>query len=285
MGVFCLNSVGQTPEASPERYPVNKAASRPIDGAGFPRIVSGGILNDRALYLPKPIYPEAAKASGADGNVDVKIRLDEGGGVISAEAVSGDQLLRQAAVDAALGSKFSPTLLSGQAVKVVGLLRYNFVGYRVNWHGIGKAISATRLYDNLKLDRVAEFLTEDYTKEKSQLLALDQNPKLDRRQTIDQVISDLRSRMNETELWYFDVGFGLTDISARLRSREIDHDEVKTALSKLNGLYRKRPETIKPDFAEAVREMSEYDLNPGASADEVRQGVFRQLAGIVHDPK
>jgi protein TonB len=46
--------------------------------------------------------------------------------VTSAKAVSGDPLLQAAAVAAAREAKFSPTTLSGQPVKVSGVLTYNF---------------------------------------------------------------------------------------------------------------------------------------------------------------
>jgi len=41
--------------------------------------------------------------------------------------VSGHPLLRAAAVAAARGARFSPTKLSGQPVKVSGVITYNFV--------------------------------------------------------------------------------------------------------------------------------------------------------------
>jgi outer membrane biosynthesis protein TonB len=47
--------------------------------------------------------------------------------VISAHAVSGHPLLQAAAVGAARASKFTPTKLSGQPVKVSGVIIYNFV--------------------------------------------------------------------------------------------------------------------------------------------------------------
>ncbi|MBK8302603.1 MAG: energy transducer TonB [Chloracidobacterium sp.] len=53
--------------------------------------------------------------------------ISESGSVISANAVSGHPLLRAAAEGAARGARFSPTMLSGQAVKVSGVITYNFV--------------------------------------------------------------------------------------------------------------------------------------------------------------
>lgn len=89
--------------------------------------VSGGVLNGKAISLPKPPYPAAAKAVRAAGAVTVQVLIDENGNVISATAVSGHPLLRQAAVEAAQRAKFSPTMLSGQPVKVSGVITYNFV--------------------------------------------------------------------------------------------------------------------------------------------------------------
>ncbi|HEX3560540.1 MAG TPA: TonB family protein [Pyrinomonadaceae bacterium] len=90
-------------------------------------IVSGGVLNGKAISKPQPAYPPIAKAARAQGTVTVQIVVDESGRVISASAVSGHPLLQQAAVAAARQARFSPTLLSGQPVKVSGVITYNFV--------------------------------------------------------------------------------------------------------------------------------------------------------------
>ena len=90
-------------------------------------IVSGGVLNGKAISKPQPAYPPIAKAARASGTVTVQIVVDESGRVIQASAVSGHPLLQQAAVAAARQARFSPTLLSGQPVKVSGVITYNFV--------------------------------------------------------------------------------------------------------------------------------------------------------------
>ncbi|HEY6803222.1 MAG TPA: TonB family protein [Pyrinomonadaceae bacterium] len=89
--------------------------------------ISGGVLNGKALSLPKPSYPPIAKAAHAAGTVVVQVTIDENGSVISAHAVSGHPLLQAVAVAAAKGARFSPTKLSGQPVKVTGVITYNFV--------------------------------------------------------------------------------------------------------------------------------------------------------------
>jgi TonB family protein len=90
-------------------------------------IVAGGVLNGKAISKPQPAYPPMALAARAQGTVVVQIVVDESGRVISASAVSGHPLLQQAAVAAARQARFSPTLLSGQPVKVSGVITYNFV--------------------------------------------------------------------------------------------------------------------------------------------------------------
>ncbi len=91
-----------------------------------PKIVSKGVINGSAISLPKPAYPPTAKAVGASGAVSVQVTIDEAGNVISAVATSGHPLLKPVAAQAARGAKFRPTLLSGIAVKVSGIIVYNF---------------------------------------------------------------------------------------------------------------------------------------------------------------
>jgi protein TonB len=89
--------------------------------------ISGGVLNGKAVRLVQPQYPPIARSAHASGQVSVQITIDENGNVISAHAVSGHPLLQAAAVGAARASKFTPTKLSGQPVKVSGVIIYNFV--------------------------------------------------------------------------------------------------------------------------------------------------------------
>ena len=89
--------------------------------------ISGGVLNGKAISLPKPPYPPIARAAHAAGTVTVQVLIDENGNVVSARAVSGHPLLQAVAVQAARSARFSPTKLSGQPVKVTGVIQYNFV--------------------------------------------------------------------------------------------------------------------------------------------------------------
>jgi protein TonB len=85
------------------------------------------VLNSQALSLPQPIYPQMAKSIRVQGTVIVQVLIDEKGNVVSAKATSGHPLLIPEAQKAALRARFSPTLLGEQAVKVQGVITYNFV--------------------------------------------------------------------------------------------------------------------------------------------------------------
>lgn len=88
--------------------------------------ISGGVLNGKAKSLPKPPYPATARAARASGTVVVQVTVDETGKVTSARAVSGHALLQAAAVQAAYQARFEPTKLSGQPVKINGVITYTF---------------------------------------------------------------------------------------------------------------------------------------------------------------
>jgi protein TonB len=108
-----------------EPPPPPKPTPTPVPKPRAP--ISGGVLNGKAISKPQPAYPAIAKAARASGTVTVQVTVDETGRVISASAVGGHPLLQQAAVAAARQARFSPTLLSGQPVKVNGVITYNFV--------------------------------------------------------------------------------------------------------------------------------------------------------------
>ena len=117
-----------TPIPSPSPSPTVEipSGSPAADAVLAPGTISGGVLNGKAKFLPKPDYPPAAKAVKASGTVTVQVTLNEKGEVTSAIPVSGHPLLRPTALLAAYETKFEPTMLSGKAVKVTGVLTFNF---------------------------------------------------------------------------------------------------------------------------------------------------------------
>ena len=107
-------------EPVPEPPPIREAPAPPAAPKSL------GVINGMAISLPKPNYPAAAQAVNVQGKVDVQVLIDETGRVISAKAVSGNGMLKSAAEQAARNARFSPTYLSKVAVKVTGVIVYNF---------------------------------------------------------------------------------------------------------------------------------------------------------------
>jgi TonB family protein len=118
-----------TSQPSSNDSPVNSVTVVPVPKlpAQRGRVVSGGVLNSRAVRLPMPPYPPIARAARASGTVVVQVTVDEEGNVMDARAASGHPLLQTAATAAARAAKFTPTMLGGQPVKVTGVITYNFV--------------------------------------------------------------------------------------------------------------------------------------------------------------
>jgi TonB family protein len=115
------NYSGQSLTVRLDSEPPPPPARRPIL-----KPVSGGVLNGTAVSLPAPNYPDAARRLRMSGVVTVEVVVDETGKVVSAQATSGPSALREVAAQAALKARFSPTKLSGQPVKVSGLINYKF---------------------------------------------------------------------------------------------------------------------------------------------------------------
>lgn len=92
-----------------------------------PSPMSVGVLNGRALSLPRPPYPDEARKAHASGTVVVEVEIDECGNVASAKAVSGPAILRKVCESAAKGARFTPTMINGTPIRVMGVIQFNFV--------------------------------------------------------------------------------------------------------------------------------------------------------------
>lgn len=86
----------------------------------------GPILNGKAVSLPSPEYPAAARAIAAGGNVRVAVVVGKNGLVKSAKAVSGHPLLRVPAENAAFKAQFKPFTILDRQFEIRGLLLYRF---------------------------------------------------------------------------------------------------------------------------------------------------------------
>jgi len=138
-GTVTITEVGDAPEqvkpqpqpqSKPETQPTSPTAQTPTNTQSSSEEkapAEGGFLNGKAIDLPKAVYPDEARKSHAAGTVQVQVLVDETGKVISARASFGPEVLREAAVKAAMRARFKPTIVDGAAVKVSGILTYDFV--------------------------------------------------------------------------------------------------------------------------------------------------------------
>jgi TonB family protein len=199
-----------------------------------PKIVSKGVINGSAISLPKPIYPEAIRAEGTGGQVNVQVTIDEQGNVISAVAQSGPDLLKVAATEAALQAKFTPTLLAGQPVKVSGIIVYNFQARsyeeQIMMMGAGMVINMPGTFDPESEDKVnPEELLETFPglgKELEPLNTLAELTPEKRKTVIDSVSAAIKKSLSGSDAWQFAAGENLGNISAEFMRMAEDENFV-----------------------------------------------------------
>ncbi len=141
-GTVTIREIGDAPtdlkpdtEAKPEPTPAPKTnspvtqprpAGKPSSDDDDNPPMDVGFLNGRAIELPKPAYPAEARKDRVTGQVQVKVFVDETGKVTSAEIMSGPDVLQAAALEAAKRARFQPHVVNGMAVKVFGVLTFDF---------------------------------------------------------------------------------------------------------------------------------------------------------------
>ena len=229
--------------------------------------ISGGVLNGKASSLPKPAYPAAARAVGASGAVNVQVTIDEQGNVVSANAVSGHPLLRQAAQNAALEAKFSPTLLSGQPVTVTGVLVYNFVG-TASWLGEGVSLGIAET----KGIKGKVSLPDGFGSEQEQLNTIANLPPEDQKAQISSIVSLIKSKLNAADLWRFEFGLAKGKIYGDLE----DDNALLSGLAKFKELAMNKAEGVQGSEINRAVELAKYADKGKLTADD-KQAILSYL--------
>jgi protein TonB len=120
-------SQGQNETAAPPPpRPVEQPHPVPQVDTTRPVRLTSTVLQGKAIERRTPNYPPLARQIHLSGSVSVEVMLTLDGHVETARAISGHPLLVTAAVEAARGWRFEPTLLNGTPVRVSGVIVFNF---------------------------------------------------------------------------------------------------------------------------------------------------------------
>lgn len=274
--------------------------------ASKPKTVSAGIVNGKAESLPKPEYPAAAQAVKASGEVKVQILIDETGNIVSAAAVSGHPLLRQAAEQAARQSKFKPTLLSGQPVKVSGVIVYNFIAEKSNEEKVeilglsaglfllkNSSSDLERLGKNLETSDPAKEIMESYpnfAKELAPLAKLQTATPEKRPDLIDGVISAVGARLSAEDKWQFELGRNFGEFLAplflamdgeRFDFSKLDETSLRMSLGKIKNSFYSAPSDFPADVLDKLKELAEFDEKQRLTKPENLQKLFLKLMSLI----
>jgi len=85
-----------------------------------PRVttLSSGVTDGMAIVKTPPAYPAMARITGTSGTVVLAATISPSGSIDNLRVISGNQMLRQAALDAVKTWRYRPYLLNGQPVEV-----------------------------------------------------------------------------------------------------------------------------------------------------------------------
>lgn len=104
----------------------NAPPPKPAEAVKPEYVNLGALSSANAVKLVSPVYNTIARQARVEGIVTVEVELNTDGDVVSATAVSGPTMLRQAAEDAARRSKFKPAMFNGEPIKGRGVISYSF---------------------------------------------------------------------------------------------------------------------------------------------------------------
>ncbi len=114
------------PEPIEPPPPPAQTTRQPRQDDQSPVRVASTVLQGKTVERRTPAYPRLAMIARIQGPVSVEVVISPAGRVETARAVSGHPLLKPAAVEAARGWRFQPTLLNGTPVRVTGIITFVF---------------------------------------------------------------------------------------------------------------------------------------------------------------
>ncbi len=289
--LFAANAQTKKPVRPKKTLPAPTKTVNPIRVIKSTEPIIGGVVNGKAIFLPKPPYPEESRKSKVSGTVGVRVLIDENGNVLSAKAETGidDLLLKTACEKVAIQAKFSPTTLGGKPVKVSGIINYSFVlneepkkrneeikfvglGFFLStiYNSAGDSIRFNDLFDfkDFKAEFADEFgnFSDDIVKEVGTLSNL---PELDEKQkleAIDKVIYSILDKSSESDLWQFKLGKDFGDLlgiftkavdNKGFNPDKLDENAVKATVANINNLLKSAPPEFPAKILKKFNELTE----------------------------
>ncbi len=247
------------------------------------RVYSVPDINGRATLLVQPELPGDASLKTDGNTLIVKVVVDANGNVVSAKcSLTCPKEVAGPAEVAAMASKFRPLIIGGRAVKYDGTLMYTVAVEKVNWYRFAMALQSTYIFDNLSIGPVAAMLTNEFAVEKSKLQDLDHDVELAARwKTIKGVKDSIRGKLQGSNVWWFDLGFAMREVTSPFQSdKKLDLSEVQAAISNLAKFVESAPPNVPPQTIENLRKLSAYKIDSAMPPQEVRQAIFKIASGI-----
>lgn len=116
------------PKSIPNRVTVSR--QHPGETGTGPQMATlsagGGMKAPRIISLVEPVYPRRLRRARVEGDVVINAVIDTQGNIVDAHAVSGNDLLIPAAMDALRRWKYEPTVLDGQVFPVLLTVTISF---------------------------------------------------------------------------------------------------------------------------------------------------------------
>jgi len=81
--------------------------------------LGGQVIAAKLIYRPEPVYPELARMTRTQGDVEFEAIIGKDGSIEQLKVVRGHPLLVKAAFDAVRQWRYQPTLLNGEPVEVL----------------------------------------------------------------------------------------------------------------------------------------------------------------------
>ena len=143
------------------------------------------------------------------------------------------------------GINFEPVLLSGNPIKVYGVIIYNYLANRMNWLELG--------YSSDSFDSLLEYLPASFDTQR-RLLEQSKNQEFDEKQkllesVVDSISSDLA--LDTKNLWLFTIGQKIKS----LKHQDWGIDGRTKTLKEINELVARAPAGSSPQLKVRLNEL------------------------------